>query len=257
VAWPFDPSVYGGLALLLLAYAALARGREDVGTGRPVAFLAGVVVLWTALETPIDTLSDYYLQSVHMLQHVLLGVVAPPLLVLGISPSMAGLIARVPGWRLVSEPVPAQLIAAAVMIGWHVPYLYDLTLQVDGIHVFEHLTFIAAGVLFWWPVAGPTGATTRWQLSEAGKLAYLLIGTLPQDGVALVLQFSRVLFYGYYAHVPQIVPGWDPVIDQNVAGAVLQVIGKTSFLIAGIVLFYQWVAREQEGGDPADLLSFR
>lgn len=257
MGWPFDPSVYVGLALFLIGYATLARGREDLGRWRPLSFLVGTAVIWTALETPIDTASDCCLQSVHMLQHVLLGVVAPPLLVLGLSPSMAGTIARTPGWRLVTAPIAAQVIAAVVMIGWHIPYFYDLTLQVDPIHIFEHLTFIAAGVVFWWPVMDATGARSHWQLSEIGKLAYLLVGTLPQDGVALVLQFSRVLFYQHYAHVPMLVPGWDPVIDQNVGGTVLQLVGKTSFLFAGIVLFYEWVAREREGSDPADLLSFR
>jgi putative membrane protein len=240
----------------LIGYAALARGREDFSRPRGLAFIGGVVVLWVALETPIDTISDHYLQSVHMLQHVLLGIVAPPLLLLGLSPSMAASLARVPGLRPLTEPLLAQVLAAAVMIAWHLPALYDLT-ENESVHIVEHLTFIGSGVLFWWPVLEATSAQSRWQLGEVGKLAYLLIGTFPQDGVAIVLQFSRVPFYTFYAHAPQLVPGWDAVIDQNVAGTILQLVGKTSYLVAAVVIFFRWVAREQESGDPEEVLGLR
>ncbi len=248
--------MYAGLAALLIGYAALARGRSDFSRARGISFTGGVVVLWAALETPIDTVSDHYLQSVHMLQHVLLGVIAPPLLLLGLSPGMAATVARLPGVRALTEPLPAQLLAAAVMIGWHLPPLYDLTEQ-ESIHIVEHITFIGSGVLFWWPVLEATSAQARWQLGEVGKLAYLLIGTFPQDGVAIVLQFSRVPFYSFYAHAPPLIPGWDPVIDQNVAGTILQLAGKTSYLVAAIVIFFRWGAREQDSGDPEEVLGLR
>jgi putative membrane protein len=239
----------------VIGYAALARGRQDFSPLRGISYIVGVVILWVALETPIDTLSDHYLQSVHMLQHVLLGILAPPLLLLGLSPSMAATLARFPGVRLLTEPVAAQVLAAAVMIGWHLPPLYDAT-ENESIHIFEHLTFIASGVLFWWPVLEATSAQSRWQLGEVGKLAYLMVGTFPQDGVAIVLQFSRVPFYDFYRHAPMLVPGWDAVIDQNVAGTVLQLIGKTSYLVAAIVVFFRWVARDQ-AGDPEEVLGLR
>jgi len=240
----------------VIGYAVLARGRDDFSPGRGLSYILGVVVLWVALETPIDTLSDHYLQSVHMFQHVLLAIIAPPLLVLGLCPSMAATLARGPGVRQLIEPVPAQLIAAAVMIAWHLPPLYDAT-ENENVHIFEHLTFIGSGVLFWWPVLDATAAQARWQLGEVGRLAYLLVGTIPQDGVAIVLQFSRVPFYDFYRHVPMLVPGWDAVIDQNVAGTVLQLIGKISYLVAAIVIFFRWVAREQEAGDPEEVLGLR
>src|SRR3979490_1294491 len=100
-------------------------------------------ILWLALETPIDTISDHYLDSVHMLQHVLLGFVSPPLLLLGLSPQMVGRLVRVPGIRAITEPLPAQLIAGLVMVGWNLPPLYDATLASESLHVIEHLMFIA------------------------------------------------------------------------------------------------------------------
>jgi cytochrome c oxidase assembly factor CtaG len=209
-------------------------------------------VVWLALETPLDVIADERLQSVHMLQHVLLGVVAAPLLVLGLTPGMAAVLARsVPLLRPLAEPVPAQLIAGAVMVAWHLPALYDLTLQSEAIHVFEHLTFIAAGVLFWWPALAATSPTLRWSMSDGAKLLYLLAGTLPQDAVALVLQFSRVAFYPFYTEPQHALPGWDPVVDQNVAGAVLMLAGKTSYAIALLAIFFRWLRRDEarEAGD--------
>jgi cytochrome c oxidase assembly factor CtaG len=234
-----------------VGYAALARGRTDFTAARSAWFLSGVVVLWLALETPLDVVSDEQLQSAHMFQHVLLAVIAPPMLLLGLSPSMAAAMVRVPGVRAITEPAPAQLAAAATMIGWHIPALYNITVTNDAVHVLEHLTFIGSGLLFWWPVLAATSAQAHWQLGDLGKLAYLLVGTFPQDGVAIILQFSRELFYPWYA--THRVPGWDPVIDQNVAGTILQMVGKTSYLVAAIALFYRWVARERE--EDTELLS--
>ena len=216
-----------------------------------------MLLLWAALESPIDPLADGHLQSVHMVQHVLLGVLAPPLLLLGLSPSMAATVAGWPLVRAVTEPIPAQVAGAAVMVAWHIPALYDATLASEAVHIFEHLTFIAGGAILWWPVLDATSAQSRHRLGEPGKLAYLLIATIPQDGVALVLQFSRVLFYPFYGEPGHALAGWDAVIDQNVAGTVLQLLGKTSFLVAAVVLFWRWVAAEQADDPSYDALSFR
>jgi putative membrane protein len=239
MAWPFDPTVYAGLLALWLGHAWLARDR-GLSRARTLAFGSGLLAIWLALETPIDVVSDQYLDSVHMFQHVLLGVVAPPLLLLGLNREMAGVLLRVPGLRAVTEPVPAQVLAAAVMIGWHVPALYDATLYSESLHVVEHLAFIGAGALFWWPVVDATAAHAHWRLSPLGKLLYLFIGTFPQDGVALALQFSRTPFYEFYTHAPRIVPGLDPVTDQTTAGAVLMLFGKSSYFIGTVVVFLRW-----------------
>ncbi len=152
ITWPFDPTVYAGLLVLFFGHAWLARSVEDAERKHTLYMLAGLLTMWVALETPIDTISDGYLDSVHMLQHVLLGFVAPPLLLLGLSHDMAARLASVPFVRAVTEPVPAQVIAGAVMVFWHVPALYDATLRSESLHVFEHVTFIAAGVVLFWPV---------------------------------------------------------------------------------------------------------
>lgn len=243
IPWPLDWSVYLGLALFVAGYALLAR-RRGWGPRHGVFFGLGVVTLWVALETPIDTISDRYLMSVHMVQHVLLLFVAPPVLLLGLSPRMARAVARVPGVPLLTEPLPAQVAAASVMVFWHLPAPYDWTLQSEGIHIVEHLTFIAAGLLFWWPALSATSAASKRQLGDGWKLLYLFIGTIPQDTVALPLLLSHVTFYGFYDHQPRLLDWLTPSVDQDIAGAVMMIVAKITILVALIVIFFRWVRQE-------------
>jgi putative membrane protein len=245
ITWPFDPSVYLGLATLFFAHAWLARVAGDSRRKHTLWFGLGVLVLWLALETPIDTISDGYLDSVHMLQHVLLGFVAPPLMLMGLSPGMVARLVRVPGIRAVTEPVAAQLVAGAVMVGWHVPALYDAALHSENLHIVEHLMFIAAGAAVFWPVMQSTSGHARWRLSPGEKLIYLLLATIPQDGVSLALIFSRQPFYEYYTHVPRLVPSMSALIDQTVAGAVLMVLGKATMAVCGLAVFFRWFGGER------------
>src|SRR5215472_15681479 len=245
MAWPFDPTVYAGIVALFLGHAWLARGR-DLPRVSSLYFGLGLLCLWQALETPIDPISDHYLDSVHMLQHVLLAFVAPPQLLLGLSTEMAGRLLRIPGLRAITEPIPAQVIAAVVMVGWHVPILYDMTLRDEGVHVLEHLLFIASGVVLYWPMVDATSVHARWRMSPGAKLVYMLIATLPQDGVALALMFSRVTFYPYYAQAPRLFEGFTALIDQTIAGAVLMIFGKVTLGVAAAVIFFRWFGAEQE-----------
>jgi cytochrome c oxidase assembly factor CtaG len=237
------------LVCLYLGHAWLARGADDAERKHSFYFGLGLVTLWVALETPVDTVSDYYLDSVHMLQHVLLGFVAPPLMLLGLSPGMVARLIRVPGLRAITEPVAAQIVAGAVMIGWHLPPLYDATLYSGWLHVVEHLMFIAGGLVMYWPMLRATSAYARWELSPVAKLLYMLIATLPQDGVALALMFSRVPFYEYYTHVPRLIKSLDPLTDQTVAGAVLMVFGKATIGFAAAAVFFRWFGAEHRADE--------
>jgi len=255
ITWPFDWTVYAGLAVACLGHAWLARHAPDARRRHSLYFGLGVLALWVALETPVDSISDAYLDSVHMLQHVLLAFVAPPLMLLGLSPSMAGRLLHLPGVRALTEPVPAQVIAAVVMIGWHVPALYDPTLYSNALHVLEHVTFIASGLLLYWPILEATSAHARWRMSDPAKLVYMLLATLPQDGVALALIFSRVPFYEFYTHAPRLVAGYTALIDQTIAGAVLMILGKTTLAVAALTVFFRWFGAEQRADQARALQS--
>ena len=245
MGWPLDPTVYLGLVILYLGHAWLARGLGDFERRHSLYFGLGLLTIWVALETPIDTIADHYLDSVHMLQHVLLGFVAPPLLLLGLSPGMVARLVRLPGVRAIAEPIPAQIIAGAVMIVWHLPVLYDATLYSEPLHVAEHITFIVAGLVLYWPMLQATSAHARWQMSPPAKLIYMLVATLPQDGVALALIFSRVPFYEFYTHAPRLVASLTPLIDQTVAGAILMVFGKATMVVAALAVFFRWFNADQ------------
>jgi putative membrane protein len=245
VTWPVDLTVYAGLMVLFLGHALLAGMVTDAQRKHTLYFGLGLVTLWLALETPIDTISDRYLDSVHMLQHVLLAFVAPPLMLLGLSSQMVERVVRAPGVRAITEPVPALVIAGLVMVVWHFPPLYDATLYSGSLHVLEHVMFIVAGLLMYWPMLESTSAHARWQMSPGAKLLYMLVATLPQDGVALALIFSRVPFYEYYTHAPRLVSSFTPLIDQTLAGAVLMILGKATLAIAAIAVFVRWFGSEQ------------
>lgn len=250
IDWPFDITVYAGLFVLYFGHAFLARD-TDASRRHSLYFGLGLLTMWVALETPIDTISDRYLDSVHMLQHVLLAFVAPPFILLGLSPGMVERLVRAPLIRAVGEPVPAQVVAAVVMIAWHVPVLYNATLQSEPLHVLEHLMFIASGVVLWWPLITATSGQARWQLSPIAKLVYMLAATLPQDAVALAFQFSRTPFYDFYVHAPRLIDGLTPAIDQSVAGAVLMVFGKVTFGVAALVIMSRWFGAELRADDKA------
>ena len=244
VTWPFDLTVYAGLLVLYFGHALLARAAPDARRKHTLYFLFGLFTLWFSLETPIDTIADRYLDTVHMLQHVLLAFVAPPLLLLGLSREMAARLVRIPGVRAITEPVPAQLIAAVIMVAWHLPVLYDATLRNENIHVLEHLMFIASGLVLFWPIVEATSVHARWTMSEGAKLVYMLLATLPQDGVALALIFSRTPFYEFYVEAPRLIAGYTALIDQTIAGAVLMVFGKLTLGVAAAVVFFRWFGAE-------------
>ncbi len=243
--WPLDPTVYAGLVAAYLGHAWLARNAPDAERKHTLYLIAGLATLWVALETPIETISDHYLDSVHMLQHVLLGFIAPPLLLLSLSPSMVARLVRIPGLRFITEPVQTQVVAGAVMVVWHLPALYDATLASEEVHILEHLTFIAGGTLLYWPIIEATSSHSSWHMSPVGKLVYMLIATLPQDGVALVLIFSRVPFYEFYAKAPRLIEGFTALIDQTMAGAVLMILGKATLAVAALTVFFRWFGSEQ------------
>lgn len=208
-------------------------------------FAAGLLVVWAALETPLDPLGDHYLQSAHMVQHMILVAVAPPLLLLGLTPAMASRLASVPGVRAITEPVPAMCLYAAGLIFWHIPPAYDLALSNQFVHIAEHLAFIGIGVIFWWPLIGATSSAARWPLSDGMKLIYIAAGSLPMMAVALPLQFSRTVFYATYAAAPRVLPGITPIFDQTIAGALMMAIDMAVLGLDGLVILYRWFAADE------------
>jgi cytochrome c oxidase assembly factor CtaG len=238
--WHADPVVVLGLTALVLAYLAGVRRVAVRGGSVPPArvrwFCAAVVVLVVALCSPLAAVSEERF-SVHMAQHLLLAFVAAPLLAfaapvtlalqalgagVGRRRLLAVLHSRVV--RVVAHPVVTWLAFAVVMYATHFSRLYDASLGSSVVHGFEHLLYLAAASLFWWPVVrrDPVPGTFPWP----GRLLYLFLAMPLQSflGVA-ILNADRVL-YAHYAVRP------DALADQHLAGAIMWGGGDFCMLVA-------------------------
>ncbi len=252
--WSWEPTVLLGLAALAAAYTvAWRRGllsdSDDVshwvGTPRTRRwfFAAGVLVGFVALQSPIDTGGDQYLFCLHMVQHLLLMMVAPPLCILGRA-GMASLSDVTPGpwrrvWARLVNPWSATVLFSAVLLVWHIPALYDATLTTEPIHVVEHLSFIAVGVVFWWPIVDPMRGRdrTRW-VGTFSKIAMLVGSGVPPTVLGLIFTVAPHPFYDFYARAPRLW-GLSPVADQQFAGVVMFGAGNLIYFAAVVMVFWR------------------
>lgn len=200
-------------------------------------------MLQIALASPIDAFDAFFLTD-HMVQHLLLMMVVPPLVLLGNPgiPVMRGLprrMRRVVGWLLkyppvsslveiVGHPALCWFLFTIAMLGWHLPRPYDLALRSSGWHDAEHATFLFASILFWWPVIQPWPSRARWP--RWSVIPYLLLADFANSALCAFLVFSERVFYSFYLQFPR-VGGLSVENDQVIAGAVMWVIGSLAFLI--------------------------
>jgi len=257
--WDWEPTVVAGSGLLLAGYLAAVRFRLDATTA---LFASGVAVMMLALVSPLDELGDDYLFSAHMLQHIVLDLVAPMLFVLGLP---ATLVARILAWRpaaaaerVLAMPVLAWLLGVGTLWVWHLPALYDATLANDAIHTFEHLTFLATGTILYWPVLARTG---RQMMDPLVAIAYLALAALANSVLGIVFTLAGTPFYAGYAnpvdrlgalHLIRHTWGLGQLADQQLGGVFMWAIGSVTFLAAIMVVFVRWY-REPEPEPAADL----
>ena len=209
-------------------------------------FTAGVVVILLVLTSPLHELGNEFLFSAHMIQHVMLTLVAPPLLIAGIpgwalSPPLRVRWVRVPA-RVLTHPVLAFAAFNLTFALWHIPALYSGSVNIQGLHIFEHLLFIATGVMVWWPLMSNSAELPR--LSEPVKMLYLLFLAIAQIVVFAPLTFSTEPIYQFYVDAPTIW-GIDSLVDQQVGGLIMKVGGGALFLTLLVVTFLRWYAREE------------
>jgi putative membrane protein len=239
--------------------AGVARMRRRWPPWRTALFFLGLVALIAALASPIDVYASVSF-AMHMVQHMLLTVVAAPLLLLGapIRPLLRGLpswmrsgvvrpIARTAGVRTLTHLLRQPLVAAALYVGglyaWHLPNLYDAALLDARVHVVEHTWFFLSALLFWSVVIDPE--PFRGTLEYGARLPYLLVlGAAQNTVLGGILSFSSRLLYTAYPDT--VVFGMDRVTDQRVGGAIMWVVGDFVFLAAASVAFFLWLAEEEE-----------
>jgi putative membrane protein len=259
-AWSWQPSVVVGCALLAGGYLGLAGGRAG---GRASWFLGGIAVLAFALLSPLDVLGDRYLFSAHMLQHMLLVLVVPPMLLLGLPEAWVRLLLAHPllgrAERVARHPVLAWAIGMGTVGAWHLPALYNLALAELPVHVFQHLTFLASSVVFWWPVCAPVAGS---RMSAPGALGYLLAAALASSGLGIVLTVVPPGWYPAYLHpadplgiLPMIRDGWglSAEADQQLGGLLMWVPGGLVYLVAILATLGRWYRENERAAtyDPA------
>ena len=223
-------------------------GLADQVDSRQIAtFTAGVVVIFVALLSPIHELSDRYLFSAHMLQHVLLTLVAPPLLLLGTPDWLIRPLLR-PNWafrlvRISTLPVIAFALFNVIFSVWHIPALYNSSVEIHGVHVAEHLLFMVAAVLMWWPIASNLPELPR--LSYPLQIGYLFLMSIAQIIVFAPITFSKEPLYRLYASAPRI---WDisPVVDQQIGAILMKMGGGALFLTLIVIMFFRWFKQDEE-----------
>lgn len=250
--WNWDPSIVIGTALIvgLYVYAIgpLRRrhGFEPARKGQIVAFMLGVVLMFLALVSPLDELGDSYLFSAHMVQHLFLTIVGPPLLLIGMPEWFIRPIIRnrvlFAVLRFLTYPAVAFVIFNADFFLWHAPSLYNATLENQNIHILEHVTFIIFGLLFWWPIFSPSKDLPR--LSIGGQILYLFLSGMPVVLLGAGLTFAPPLYAPYIA-APR-VWGISAATDQQLGGLIMWVPGNIIFIIIMSALFLRWMQNKEK-----------
>lgn len=238
-------------------------GGRLLNVWRSVSYLSGLAVLWIALMSPIDVLSGQFFYM-HMVQHLLLVMIAPPLLLLADPmPIMMwglprGLRLEVGRWlrpdalfrrvvRALTTPGLVWLYFVAVLVGWHEPRLYNLTLESDLAHDLEHLSFFVAAMLFWWHVIGAAPHIHR-RLSRGVRIGYALSAVPPTALTGISLALATEPIYSHYTTVARI--GTLTVLqDQMLGGVIMWIPGSMMYIAAALILISQ-AFRDEERNEP-------
>ena len=219
---------------------------------RLAAFFAGMVSVWIAIGSPVGAFDDVSL-TVHMVQHLLLMAIAPPLILLS-APALP-LLQGFPRWiagsvvgpflrnaplkrigHFLTNPAICWLAAALTLVGWHIPKVFELALRWDWLHELEHASYFCAGVLFWWPVIQPWPSTARWPRWSIPL--YLFLATLPCDALSAFLAFCDRVVYSEYISAPRPF-NISPLQDQECAAALMWVCVTIIFLVPAVIVTMQ------------------
>ena len=250
--WNMEPSIIIGTVLItglyLYAIGPLRKRHfpnEPIMTGQTIAFLSGMLIMFLALVSPLDELGDSYLFSAHMIQHLCLTIIGPPLLLLGTPEWM---VKKALSNRAIFEvakvltyPVVAFALFNVDFWLWHAPPLYNATLENQSIHILEHLTFILFGLCYWWPIFSPSRELPP--LPIGGQILYLFLSGMPSVLLGAGLTFSPPLYAPYIA-APRIW-GISAATDQQLGGLIMWVPVSIFYIVIMSVLFIRWMLQQE------------
>jgi len=212
-------------------------------------FTMGVLVIFVALLSPIHILSDNYLFSAHMFQHVLLTLVAPPLLILGTPDWLLRPLLRpnivFRAARIATHPFVAFGAFNLIFSLWHVPALYATTANYHLVHILEHLLFIGTAILMWWPLASKMPELPR--AAYPIQLIYMFALTVAPIILFAAVTFASEPLYETYVNAPR-VWGISPLVDQQLGAILMKIGGGILFLTLFVIVFFQWFNQEEQMG---------
>jgi len=245
--WDLHPSVVIGLVLLGGLY--VFWGGLHTDRRRVAAFGAALLVLFVSLNGPLHNLSDRYLFSAHMAQHLLLTLLFPPLFLYG-TPAWVVRPILSPRWvralgRVVTRPVIAAVTFTAPIVLWHVPAFYEAALRHHNLHIVQHLVFLTTAVIMWWPVLSPVPELPR--IPYPGQMLYLFLLGLPMSITGALITLSDNVLYPFYAEAPRVALGLDVLADQQIGGLLMWVVGALALWGAMTVVWFRWAVREGKG----------
>jgi putative membrane protein len=258
--WDLHPSVVIGLALLGGLYVSL--GGLKARRRHVASFVAALLVLFLALNGPLHNLSDNYLFSAHMAQHLLLTLVFPPLLLYGCTAPVIRPLLR-PPWvmavgRIVTRPLAAASLFTAPIVIWHLPVLYEAALRNHNLHILQHLVFLTTAVIMWWPVLSPVPELPRAQ--HLVQMLYLFLLGIPMSVTGALITLSDSVLYPFYAMAPR-VGGLSPLNDQQIGGLLMWVLGGLMLWIVMTVIWFRYSVWDQrsdaDGGVPEEAYDVR
>lgn len=251
-SWNWEPGLVLGLIAQISLYLACCGplrhyfpGSAEVPKHQIQLFAIGWVCLFAALVSPLDTLSDYLL-SMHMIQHMLMTLVAPPLLLLGTPRWLFRPLLRIPGAVVIGKTV-TSVIAVFILYNmtfslWHVPRYYDLTLTNQTFHILEHVMFFATAALAWWPICSPLDEIPAAPVGL--QIFYLFFQSFPPTILGAILTFAELPLYPHYTTVPRLW-GTTALFDQQLAGLIMWIPGSLVFFGVLSVVFIRWMNRDE------------
>ncbi|MFN8556668.1 MAG: cytochrome c oxidase assembly protein [Dehalococcoidia bacterium] len=257
--WHLHPDVFVWLAVMvgLYFYGLRSVGRPQglrATRGQIIWFLSGIAMLYAGAGTPIHDIGEQRLFSVHMVQHMLFTLVAPPMLLMGLPGWLLRPLIR-PRWsfavaRALTLALPAMALFNAVTLITHLPPVVDLALRQHAVHFLIHVILILTASLMWWPVLSPMAELPR--LSPPFQMVYLFVQSLVPTVLASFITFARDVVYPFYAEAPRLW-GVSALDDQLVAGLIMKIGGGLIlwFVITGV--FFTWVSRENRKAEPRPL----
>ena len=245
--WNIHLSVLAGLVLLGGLYVYL--GGLKAGRRHVASFAASLLVLFLALNGPLHNLSDTYLFSAHMAQHLLLTLVFPPLLLYGTPSAVMRQLLR-PRWvmtvaRVVTRPLVAAAVFTAPIVLWHVPAFYEAALRDHNLHIVQHLVFLTTAVIMWWPVLSPVPELPR--LPHLLQMLYLFLLGIPMSITGALIALSDRVLYPFYAAAAPRVGGLSPLDDQQIGGLLMWVLGGLMLWIVMTVIWFRWSSWDARG----------